>query len=179
MTRRTHERGGTATGSSRQGGRRGEIYAKLQDLRDRYADLIRERYPKIPRRVSGYNLDRTAAGERFPRCPGAGRHARGPASRCSRPRATGRQPAECDRCWSSATRTSIRPGDHVVEDHGVTGRSAWKGSIDGLVDYMQKKGMHPGGRRHAAQGRRLAARRVRRREQGGGRRQGATADGAS
>src|SRR5439155_15428376 len=38
------------------GGRRGEIYAKLRDLRDRYADLIRERYPQIPRRVSGYNL---------------------------------------------------------------------------------------------------------------------------
>ncbi len=39
------------------GGRRGEIYAKLKALRDRYADLIRARYPKIPRRVSGYNLD--------------------------------------------------------------------------------------------------------------------------
>ena len=39
------------------GGRRGEIYAKLKTLRDTYADLIRERYPKIPRRVSGYNLD--------------------------------------------------------------------------------------------------------------------------
>src|SRR5438105_8899798 len=40
-----------------QGGRRGEIYAKLKALRDKYANLIRERYPKIPRRVSGYNLD--------------------------------------------------------------------------------------------------------------------------
>src|SRR5437764_3959341 len=41
----------------RQGGRRGEIYAKLKALRDKYADLVRERYPKIPRRVSGYNLN--------------------------------------------------------------------------------------------------------------------------
>jgi FAD/FMN-containing dehydrogenase/Fe-S oxidoreductase len=41
----------------REGGRRGEIYAELRRLRDRYADLIRERYPDIPRRVSGYNLD--------------------------------------------------------------------------------------------------------------------------
>src|SRR5215217_674235 len=41
----------------KEGGRKGEIYAKLKDLRDRYADLIRERYPEIPRRVSGYNLD--------------------------------------------------------------------------------------------------------------------------
>jgi len=40
-----------------EGGRRGEIYGRLRALRDRYADLIRERYPNIPRRVSGYNLD--------------------------------------------------------------------------------------------------------------------------
>jgi FAD/FMN-containing dehydrogenase len=41
----------------RDGGRRGEIYSQLRDLRDRYAGLIRDRYPAIPRRVSGYNLD--------------------------------------------------------------------------------------------------------------------------
>lgn len=41
----------------RAGGRRGDIYARLRALRDRYADLIRARYPRIPRRVSGYNLD--------------------------------------------------------------------------------------------------------------------------
>lgn len=40
-----------------EGGRRGEIYARLKDLRDRYADLIRSRFPRIKRRVSGYNLD--------------------------------------------------------------------------------------------------------------------------
>jgi FAD/FMN-containing dehydrogenase/Fe-S oxidoreductase len=42
------------------GGRKGEIYSKLRDLRDRYVDLIRERYhpvDQLPRRVSGYNLD--------------------------------------------------------------------------------------------------------------------------
>ncbi len=33
------------------------IDRRLVELRDRYADLIRERYPQIPRRVSGYNLD--------------------------------------------------------------------------------------------------------------------------
>ncbi len=41
----------------REGGRRGEIYEALKNLRDEYADLIRERFPDIPRRVSGYNLD--------------------------------------------------------------------------------------------------------------------------
>jgi FAD/FMN-containing dehydrogenase/Fe-S oxidoreductase len=38
------------------GGRRGEIYRRLRDLRDRYEGQIRARFPDIPRRVSGYNL---------------------------------------------------------------------------------------------------------------------------
>lgn len=41
----------------REGGRRAEIYAGLKALRDKYAEVIRKRYPDIPRRVSGYNLD--------------------------------------------------------------------------------------------------------------------------
>src|SRR3954470_7623028 len=39
------------------GGRRGQIYAGMKDLRDLYSDLIRRRYPNIPRRVSGFNLN--------------------------------------------------------------------------------------------------------------------------
>ena len=39
------------------GGRRGAIYAGLRSIRDRYADLVRAKFPRIPRRVSGYNLD--------------------------------------------------------------------------------------------------------------------------
>ncbi|HLY41215.1 MAG TPA: FAD-binding and (Fe-S)-binding domain-containing protein [Terracidiphilus sp.] len=39
------------------GGRVGEIYAGLARIRDRYADLVRVKFPRIPRRVSGYNLD--------------------------------------------------------------------------------------------------------------------------
>lgn len=38
-------------------GRTGQIYTGLRELRDRYADRIRQRYPKIPRRISGYSLD--------------------------------------------------------------------------------------------------------------------------
>jgi len=40
-----------------QGGRRGEIYGTLRKIRDQHAELIRARFPQIPRRVSGYNLD--------------------------------------------------------------------------------------------------------------------------
>ncbi|WMT76354.1 FAD-binding and (Fe-S)-binding domain-containing protein [Bradyrhizobium sp. Ash2021] len=39
------------------GGRKGQIYRDLRDLRDRYADQIRKRFPSIKRRVSGFNLD--------------------------------------------------------------------------------------------------------------------------
>lgn len=39
------------------GGRTGDIYQRLRTLRDTYADDVRKRFPHIPRRVSGYNLD--------------------------------------------------------------------------------------------------------------------------
>ena len=39
------------------GGRRAQIYQALRQLADASAGLVRERYPQIPRRVSGYNLD--------------------------------------------------------------------------------------------------------------------------
>jgi FAD/FMN-containing dehydrogenase/Fe-S oxidoreductase len=41
----------------RSGGRVGQIYSGLARIRDRYAALVREKFPRIPRRVSGYNLD--------------------------------------------------------------------------------------------------------------------------
>ena len=41
----------------RNGGRRGEIYGALRGIRDRCAEEIQARFPRIPRRVSGYNLD--------------------------------------------------------------------------------------------------------------------------
>jgi FAD/FMN-containing dehydrogenase/Fe-S oxidoreductase len=41
----------------RRGDRRAEIYRRLRRLRDEYEQEIRARYPDIPRRVSGYNLD--------------------------------------------------------------------------------------------------------------------------
>jgi FAD/FMN-containing dehydrogenase/Fe-S oxidoreductase len=40
-----------------QGGRRAAIYTQLRAMRDQYDELIRTRFPQIPRRVSGYNLD--------------------------------------------------------------------------------------------------------------------------
>src|SRR5713101_1308498 len=40
-----------------EGGRRGEIYGQLKGIAAIYGDLIRKNFPKIPRRVSGYNLN--------------------------------------------------------------------------------------------------------------------------
>jgi FAD/FMN-containing dehydrogenase/Fe-S oxidoreductase len=38
-------------------GRPGQIYRSLKNISDKYAALIRQKYPNIPRRVSGYNLN--------------------------------------------------------------------------------------------------------------------------
>ncbi len=48
---------GETLAAAAHGGREGEIYAAARALADRSADEIRRRFPKIPRRVSGYNLD--------------------------------------------------------------------------------------------------------------------------
>jgi FAD/FMN-containing dehydrogenase/Fe-S oxidoreductase len=40
-----------------QGGRRAEIYRKLQSISAKYGEQVRQRFPNIPRRVSGYNLN--------------------------------------------------------------------------------------------------------------------------
>ncbi len=40
----------------RAGGPQGQIYGRLRDFRDRYADRIRKGFPRLERRVSGYNL---------------------------------------------------------------------------------------------------------------------------
>ncbi|MBV8214205.1 MAG: FAD-binding protein [Verrucomicrobia bacterium] len=50
---------------TREDSRRGRIYSGLVELRDRYGDLVRERFAKIPRRVSGYNFDELLPGTPF------------------------------------------------------------------------------------------------------------------
>lgn len=49
-----------------EGGRRGEVYAGMRDLIARYGALIEQRYPDIPRLVSGFeNLDALLPGRGF------------------------------------------------------------------------------------------------------------------
>jgi FAD/FMN-containing dehydrogenase/Fe-S oxidoreductase len=40
-----------------RGGREGEVYSQLRMLREQSSDSVRAHFPKLPRRVSGYNLD--------------------------------------------------------------------------------------------------------------------------
>jgi len=47
----------------RRGGREGEVYARTKALRAKWADLVRAKFPKLPRRVSGYNLDQLIPGQ--------------------------------------------------------------------------------------------------------------------
>jgi FAD/FMN-containing dehydrogenase/Fe-S oxidoreductase len=46
-----------------KGGRAGEILSRIRSLRDRYAEQIKKRFPDIPRRISGYNLDQLIPNE--------------------------------------------------------------------------------------------------------------------
>ncbi len=46
-----------------RGGRTGEIFRNLESLRSHYGNLIEERYPQIPRRISGYNLNQLLPGK--------------------------------------------------------------------------------------------------------------------
>jgi len=45
-----------------QGGRTGELLRGLRSLSERYGRLVTERFPDIPRRVSGFNLDQLSTG---------------------------------------------------------------------------------------------------------------------
>jgi FAD/FMN-containing dehydrogenase/Fe-S oxidoreductase len=125
----------------RGGGRRAEIYAGLRALRDRYADQIRERYPNIPRRVSGYNLDALLDENRFD----VGQALVGSEGTC-----VVVLEATVTLIEDKPVRTLLVLGypdvyaaaDHVVPvmKHRPVGL---EGLDDELIGYMKKKGMHP------------------------------------
>lgn len=124
----------------REGGRRGEIYAGMRKIRDRYADLIRQRYPDIPRRVSGYNLNQLL--------PENGFHVARAlvGSECTLALTL---EATCKLVWSPPGRSLLVLGypdiytaaDHVMEVM-ATQPIACEAVDDVLVDDMKKKGLH-------------------------------------
>jgi FAD/FMN-containing dehydrogenase/Fe-S oxidoreductase len=126
----------------RQGGRRAEIYSALRMLRDKYANLIRSRYPKIPRRVSGYNLDQLLPENGFH----VARALVGTEGTCVTV-----LEALCRLVDSPPVRSMLvlgypdvySAGDHVPEvlDCGPIGL---EGLDDRLINDMKAKHMHPG-----------------------------------
>jgi FAD/FMN-containing dehydrogenase/Fe-S oxidoreductase len=125
-----------------EGGRRGELYRRLRDLRDRYADLIRARYPRIPRRISGYGLDELLPENGF----NLARALVGSESTC-----VTILEATLDLVpWPPAQALVVlgypdvyQAGDHLPE---VLAHEpmALEGIDDRLVGYMRKKGLHSG-----------------------------------
>ncbi len=154
----------------RQGGRRGEIYAKLKALRDKYGDEIRRRYPNLPRRVSGYNLEYLL-----------------PEHKCHVARAlVGSEGTlvsilEATMCLvpEPKARTTLvlgypdvyTAGDHVTDILPLQ-PTALEGMDHLLFEFEKIKGTQEEEPRSAARRHRLLARRVRRRQQGRRRRPG-------
>ncbi|MFP5304599.1 MAG: FAD-binding and (Fe-S)-binding domain-containing protein, partial [Gammaproteobacteria bacterium] len=123
----------------RGGGRRGEIYAGLRSLRDRYAQLIRSRYPQIPRRVSGYNLDELLPERGF----NVARALVGTEGSCvtvleAELRLVPSPPARC--LLILGYPNVFEAADHVVEigRHGPVGL---EGIDHLLIEFMQRKNM--------------------------------------
>ena len=99
----------TARGIIAKGGRRGEIYAGLKRIRDRYGEQIRQRFPRIPRLVSGYPLHELLPENGFH----VARALVGTEGTCvtvlqAKLRLVHSPP--CARSWSSGTPTSTQPG---------------------------------------------------------------------
>ena len=124
-----------------EGGRRGEIYAAMKNIRDKYADLIRERYPKIPRRVSGYNLDQLLPENGFD----VAKALVGTEGTCVTV-----LEATCRLVYSPPVRSLLILGypdvfsaaDHVMEVLDA-GPVALEGIDDRLISDMKKKKLHP------------------------------------
>src|ERR1700732_3373074 len=124
------------------GGRRGQIYAGLASLRDRFAALIRQRYPDIPRRVSGYTLDQLLPENGFH----VARALVGTEGTCATVlEATVRLVASPPfRTLAVLAYADVyRAGDHVPEilEWGPIGL---EGFDDRLVGFMRAKGLQPG-----------------------------------
>src|SRR5690242_8454561 len=125
----------------REGGRIGEIYRRLQELRDKHADRIRQEFPMIPRRVSGFNLPALLPEQGF----NVAKALVGTECTCALVLS-----AKAKLVHNPAVRSLLvfgypdifQAGDHVVEPakFNPVGLEALD---DTFISYMQKKGLHP------------------------------------
>ncbi|MFZ0391492.1 MAG: FAD-binding and (Fe-S)-binding domain-containing protein [Calditrichia bacterium] len=134
-----------------EGGRKAEIYQTLKEIADKNAGLIHKRYPDIPRRVSGFNLDDLLPEHGFD----VAKALVGTESTC-----VVILEAKAKLVYSPPVRSLLvlgypnvfQAGDHVPEimEYGPTGL---EGIDDLLVDYMDKKGMNSRQRKLLPEGR--------------------------
>lgn len=125
------------------GGWEGELYGRLRSLRDRYADLIRQRFPKVIRRVSGYNLDALLPENGF----NVARALCGTEGTCVTflEATVTLVPSPPSRVLLVLGYPSVyEAADHIPElrEHRPIGL---EGMDDGLVGDMRRKGLHPRG----------------------------------
>jgi FAD/FMN-containing dehydrogenase/Fe-S oxidoreductase len=123
------------------GGRSGEIHRALRDLRDRHGDEIRRRFPDIPRRVSGFNLERLLPEHGFD----VAKALVGTEGTCvivlsATVRLIDAQPERC--LVVLGFPDAYTAADHVplVREHRPVGL---EGIDDTLVAHMKRKGLHP------------------------------------
>ncbi len=125
----------------RQGDRRGEIYRRLRELRDRYATLIREKMPQIPRRVSGYNLDALLPENGF----NVARALVGTEGTCVTILEASMK--LIDQPKTQSLLVLGYPDVYCAADHIVQIRGHKPIGLEGvdeqLIDYMKRKGVHP------------------------------------
>jgi FAD/FMN-containing dehydrogenase/Fe-S oxidoreductase len=127
----------------RKGGRRAEIYVRLKELAQRYADEIRRRYPAIPRRVSGYNLDDLLPEKGF----NVARALVGSESTCALTLGATVRLLHSPRCRTLivlAYEDAARAADEVPEIRRL-GLLALEGFQRHVITNMQRKGKHPPG----------------------------------
>jgi FAD/FMN-containing dehydrogenase/Fe-S oxidoreductase len=123
-----------------EGGRKADVYQKLKILAEKYAGLIREKFPNIPRCVSGYNLRWLLPENGFH----VARALVGSEGTCVTV-----LEAKVKLVHSPPARTLVvlgypdvyEAGDHILEILSFK-PIALEGVDDNLVDGMRKKGLH-------------------------------------
>jgi NAD(P)-dependent dehydrogenase (short-subunit alcohol dehydrogenase family) len=126
----------------RQGGRIGEILARLKHLRSRYEQEINKRFPRIPRRISGYALDQL-----FPNADGKFNLARALVG--SEGTLVTILQATLDLVHNPPFQTLVvlgypcvhQAGDHIGEILEFK-PMGFEGSDSQLIENMKKKGLH-------------------------------------
>lgn len=123
------------------GGRRAEIYRALDNFRFRYADLIRARYPDIPRRVSGYeNLEQLLPEHGF----NVARALVGTEATCVTVLRATLELIESPQCRVLAIVgfDDVFQAADAVPDVLQFGPIALEGMDDLLIEFMRRKGLH-------------------------------------